>query len=581
MMTGFCFHDYTKVVLDSNVIWSEHFQMEIGRNEMILQYNLEEFLLTPIDFDGPIFINDTGKIVEIYLNLRNPPRYFVKTEHVNLFDADYEEMELNRYDLEIIQHSRSVTYDKEQAHFDFSNRSFNLCLRRNRPIDERQYHLLRCALQNFSIEIYHICHLEVTQSEIAVRDLSSNYTNHPDYFKKSYMIKAWHNKYAAILPPQLSNEIIKKFHQAPSVTSLDILLETTVPIRFQQLFIQETKPVKLPFEDKVSSNNFVMIGRVKVMPTRFKFMPFSPVQKNRVFRYFPDPDNFLVVSFTDEHGGNPWRSTNVYKWFFSVILQGIIVGGKCFTFLGCSNSQLREGHCWFSCLDRQMVYDKIGDFTPIKFTAGRKLTRLASAFASSIETVPLDYSRYLANVQDDIETEVANFSDGIGRATPELFARIRKMIPTLPMDVSALQIRVGGIKGVISLFDQQNGDDVTFRKSMKKFESEHNMLEVLNFSFSIPLSLNRHVVLLLSNFGIPNEVFLEFEHEDIFKCLEALIDDEKALAFVKQRSSIFNWSSYSIAQLGHEPLFRQILVSNTIELVSKVRTKELNIDTFN
>lgn len=124
---------------------------------------------------------------------------------------------------------------------------------------------------------------------------------------------------------------------------------------------------------------------------------------------------------------------------------------------------------------------------------------------------------------------------------------------------------------MISIFDENtNGKSVTFRKSMKKFESDHNVLEVLNYSFPIPLFLNRQTVLMLSSFGVDDEVFKEYQYRDLHDAFEALVEDDKSLSYVQQRSSTFQWERYPKEHLAQEPFFREILLSNTIERASKI-----------
>jgi len=47
---------------------------------------------------------------------------------------------------------------------------------------------------------------------------------------------------------------------------------------------------------------------------------------------------------------------------------------------------------------------------------------------------------------------------------------------------SAFQIRFGGCKGVLSTWPSLDGEKIQIRKSMKKFESDHNKLDVVNYS---------------------------------------------------------------------------------------------------
>lgn len=528
-LRGFYFEDFLTVSYDSDYIWCGKFKFSIKNNEVVLSIGTNHFSIRAVDIDGSVLINDTNNCFEIFLCLRIPPCYFT---------------------------------GKELDYYDFNNHSFNLSCKRNYPMDSKMSWNIRSTFQNLNIQIYNVCNLRrVTMDGRRASDVSSG------DFMRDYLIKTWHSTHAAVLPPILPASILSQLHDCQSVTNLMLLLNNTKPIRFHKLRIERTADVKLPFPDCNSqSHDYALCGRVKITPYRYIFTGLEPIPKNRVFRYFPDPNNFLMVSFCDEYEGNPWRSENICGWFNNLLQTGIPVGNKCFTFLGCSNSQLREGRCWFSSLDRQVVYDKIGQF-PNTWSAGRKLTRIALAFAASFLTVPLDHERYLTTVAPDIECGNVNFSDGIGRASRDLFQKVTKIMD-LPRSTSALQIRVGGVKGVVSVYDQE--EDVVFRKSMKKFESEHNMLEVLNYSRPISLCLNRHVILLLSSFGVPDNVFLEMQHNVLMENIDALVDDQSSLTFVASHSNIFDWQMFPRQQLVREPFFRGMLFSNIIDLIAGI-----------
>lgn len=524
---GFFFKDCVTVCIETKPIWSDSTKLHIQNNEITLARGHEFFTITAFDISGPILINETENSLEIFLCLGNPPKFFTSNE---------------------------------RTPFNFIERSFNLRLKNNSNIAPQEVWRIRKALEFFSLEVHNVANLKQVQinnyNEGEIRS-----------FQKSYLIKAWHSKHAAVLPPKLPKHIYDQLN-AVSTKNLPLVLDNNFPERFQKLKFYDLKDSKpLPFGDILMPSNYFLVGRVKVTPSRLIFMPMVATPKNRIFRYFPDPDNFLIVSLTDEHEENPWQSQAVYDWFLSVLETGIKVGAKIYTFLGCSNSQLREGHCWFSCLDRSVVYKKIGTF-PDTMNAGRKLTRLALAFAASVETVTLDHEKYLKRVAPDIKNSAGVcFSDGIGRGSRELFSKLTVFLK-LKTQPSAFQIRVGGVKGVISVFDQQ--EDVMFRDSMKKFESNHDKLEVLEYSKPIKLFLNRHVILLLSNFGVPNEVFMNLQFIELEKCMNALTDIEKSIEFVRTSSKIIPWELVPADRLSSEPLFHEILLSNAIELFSKI-----------
>ena len=76
---------------------------------------------------------------------------------------------------------------------------------------------------------------------------------------------------------------------------------------------------------------------------------------------------------------------------------------------------------------------------------------------------------------------------------------------------SAIQIRFAGCKGVLTLDPTLPGKKAVFRPSMRKFESPHRRLEVLQTSRPQVVFLNHQLIMLLSNLGVPDEVFLNLQ----------------------------------------------------------------------
>jgi len=64
---------------------------------------------------------------------------------------------------------------------------------------------------------------------------------------------------------------------------------------------------------------------------------------------------------------------------------------------------------------------------------------------------------------------------------------------------SAFQIRFGGCKGVLSVWQSLDGEKIEIRPSMKKFESHHNNLDVVNFSS--PGSTRNYTYYLIQQVG--------------------------------------------------------------------------------
>ena len=76
---------------------------------------------------------------------------------------------------------------------------------------------------------------------------------------------------------------------------------------------------------------------------------------------------------------------------------------------------------------------------------------------------------------------------------------------------SAIQIRFAGCKGVLTLDPTLPEKKAVFRPSMRKFESPHRRLEVLQTSRPQVVFLNHQLIMLLSNLGVPDEVFLNLQ----------------------------------------------------------------------
>ena len=91
-----------------------------------------------------------------------------------------------------------------------------------------------------------------------------------------------------------------------------------------------------------------------------------------------------------------------------------------------------------------------------------------------------------------------------------LFSQVAREI-SLNYVPSAIQIRFAGCKGVLTLDPTLPDKTAVFRPSMRKFESPHRRLEVLQTSRPQPAFLNHQLIMLLSNLGVPDEVFMSLQ----------------------------------------------------------------------
>jgi len=99
----------------------------------------------------------------------------------------------------------------------------------------------------------------------------------------------------------------------------------------------------------------VLIRRGFITPLRIipQKPDSDPSSSNRILRQYSQyRDRFLRVTFVDENLSpltGPTIKTIIETRIHHVLNEGIIVGGRKFVFLACSNSQLGEQSAWFYC----------------------------------------------------------------------------------------------------------------------------------------------------------------------------------------------------------------------------------------
>ncbi|KAJ8753360.1 hypothetical protein K2173_019759 [Erythroxylum novogranatense] len=297
-------------------------------------------------------------------------------------------------------------------------------------------------------------------------------------------------------------------------------------------------PPVVPLDD-----GLVYIHRVQITPTKIYFCGPEVNLSNRVLRNYPDDiENFIRVSFVDEDldrlystnlqppnsSESEGRRTSIYQRILSVQRNGIVIGNKNFEFLGFSQSQLRENSLWMFAsrpgLTAADIRNWMGDLSEIKNVA-KYAARLGQSFSSSRET--FNVGRHEIETIPDVEIEIGGvkyvFSDGIGKISVELAQRIGQKLGFRCYTPSAFQIRYGGYKGVVAV-DPTSSRKLSLRKSMCKYKSENNSLDVLGWSKYQPCFLNRQVITLLSTLGVKDSVFERKQREAVAQ-LDAILTD--------------------------------------------------------
>lgn len=360
----------------------------------------------------------------------------------------------------------------------------------------------------------------------------------------------------------------------------DILVELERDVQEQALLTFQPRPALLTMQSKnetiadsfqqyirnewlilkgINSERQQIVYKVIVTPTRTIFRPPEIAPGNRVFRHF-GPENFMYVYFRDEDMDRlDYTSAGIVKRIQHVMEDGISIenvegGARHFQLLGSSLSQMRNSSCLFTTLDPHVVRNWVGDLSSIK-SAAKYLKRMSQAFSS---TKPAFYveQRLLDNPVDDFERHGYIFTDGCGEISKAGATKVAEALNFRPIP-SAFQVRLGGAKGVLVVSDVRDAleDEDTcllLRKSMAKFRSEHNMLEIVSCAGRSVAYLTRQSIQILSSLGIQDEVFLKMQDEYLEELSSMVASDSQAFFALKGvlPTEMNRWIEIFLKQLG-------------------------------
>ncbi|KAL8413656.1 hypothetical protein RB594_005062 [Gaeumannomyces avenae] len=261
---------------------------------------------------------------------------------------------------------------------------------------------------------------------------------------------------------------------------------------------------------------------------------------NRVLRHYYDfRDRFMRIQFTDElHRGriNATQDQRVndelYTRVYRVLRNGIFIGDRHYQFLAFGNSQMRESSAYFFAAAGDVTCDSIrawmGDFRHIR-NVGKYAARLGQCFSTTrnIDSTSVQWIKSIP----DIEENGYCFSDGVGKISQFWSTRIsqRLSLNTYP---SAFQFRMGGRKGILTVWPDVKGMDIHVRPSQEKFQTEHSRLEVIRCSQYAVATLNRQTIPILSALGIEDHVFEDMLADQLASYDKAMEDPVVAMSLL-------------------------------------------------
>jgi RNA-dependent RNA polymerase len=266
----------------------------------------------------------------------------------------------------------------------------------------------------------------------------------------------------------------------------------------------------------------------------------SPVMEtsNRITRkYAADADRFIRVKFSDEKTEGVLRNMPndaaeaPFDRVRRAMRNGIVVAGRFYEFLAFGNSQFREHGAYFYAPTSSKSADDIrlslGRFDHIK-TVAKFGARLGQCFST---TRAMRVSVKIVKIPD-IERNGYCFTDGVGKLSPflaKMAAQELGLANAFDDPPSLYQFRLGGCKGVLALDPKITGSEVHVRPSQQKFEAEFTGLEIIRSSALATPFFNRQIIIVLSDLGVPDTVFIKKQQDMVNDYERAMTDEETAV----------------------------------------------------
>ncbi|PTB63748.1 RdRP-domain-containing protein [Trichoderma citrinoviride] len=320
-------------------------------------------------------------------------------------------------------------------------------------------------------------------------------------------------------------------YPCPGTDSQDLSPEHLVAsiVETEQLRREEDPTRATPYGPPIPDSQTWVLKAI-VTPTRIMLHGPDAESKNRVLRMFPrHADYFVRVIFSDEDGQDlalfpSVNNSAIFERYRKVLKDGIQIAGRKYDFLGFSHSSLRSHSAWFCAPfndnmelhNNDSIIKSLGDFSEIRIPA-KCAARIGQAFSETPYAVDILKCGIGIKYIPDVKTKDGSrvFSDGVGTISWDAIEEIWDHLPTTSAP-TCLQVRLAGIKGMLSLDSRLKGKVVCIRKeSMMKFPSnDQTMLGICDMaSKPLRLVLNRQTIKILEDMGTNAEWFIDQQNK--------------------------------------------------------------------
>nr|XP_050023600.1 uncharacterized protein LOC126517839 [Dermacentor andersoni]XP_054920510.1 uncharacterized protein LOC126517839 [Dermacentor andersoni] len=336
-----------------------------------------------------------------------------------------------------------------------------------------------------------------------------------------------------------------------------------------------------------------LVRSVFITPGRLIFRPAQVHFENRILRQF-NTEFAIRASFRDDNLDKLSFTLNLHSARDSMLNaivgaflhRGVRVGNREFKFLAPSTSQLRDHGTWMYAADEQQnsavtIRQWMGQFEGIPNVA-KRMARMGQCFSSTEQAVRVRASE-VQDVPDivggchPVSKKPYIFSDGIGMMSVPLAEEVYKVM-NLKDRPSAIQIRYAGAKGMLCVNPAlPNKKLLCLRPSMQKFPcTSSEYLEVVKVSAPRSVTLNRPLITILEQLGVPTDTLIRLQENMILEFTDALVEESSAVNVLTAWSKLplpYQDLSKAGFQLTLDPFFRSLLLAVYRNAVAGLRFK--------
>ncbi|KIX06479.1 uncharacterized protein Z518_04455 [Rhinocladiella mackenziei CBS 650.93] len=439
--------------------------------------------------------------------------------------------------------------------------TFRVTVRPRSPVNDSLRQFLR-ALEDFNVPVTQNCSFKITPSpgkEAPVWNLLDG-PQHPHSlteqlsavylpFELRYQLEVcisqgWLNEYT------INEAFLQRLISLPTQRAKQMLVHVDSYQKrvYDPMEIFTDLKYSRPVKARALPSNCVELYHATVTATGILFHTPSVEVTNRIVRkYQRYSDRFLRVRFEDDacrgktrlYSATNGRMKLIFDRVRRTMRKGIVLGDRRYEFLAWGNSQLREHGAYFFAsirnphIDADSIRESMGNFDREKVVA-KRAARMGQCFSTTKPVSWVSRRSWKKDPIPDIIEGQYNFSDGIGIISGLAANIVSTSLGRKGRTPSAFQFRLGGCKGVLAVDPNRKGNDIRMRPSQYKFDCESDELEIIRVSEFWQPFLNRQLILVLSDLGVPDKVFLRKQQECIRALDRAMVDDAAALRSLRE-----------------------------------------------